>query len=333
MSKLITVVVAVYNVEKYLDACVVSILSQTHKELQVILVDDGSTDSSGEMCDKYAELDSRVQVIHKVNGGLSDARNAGLEMARGEYLMFCDGDDWIEVDVLQNAYESIEKDNADVAIWGYYADFVDKEDKLIRRVAHKCSSIVCAKNINAEILLERESLGLIGYAWNKLYKASLISESQYKFQKGLSLVEDVVFNTPVLLQANKVVFVDTIGTHYMQRPRITLGTKYYTNYFELKIMACEAREALLKGYQIDDLKVQEALSTLYTGAVLSSVKMIKYASNMDKEEKKVALRELHYQIEKGRVWSKCRKVTIEEKCFLYMVYKKWFDILLKLPIL
>ena len=333
MLKLISIIVPIYNVENYLNACVDSILSQTYENIEIILVDDGSTDSSGEICDRYAQMDSRVAVIHKVNGGLSDARNAGLELVHGDYLMFCDGDDWLEKDVLQKVYETIDEKDADVAIWGYYADFVDLNEELMHRDIHKCSDIVCTKKLNADCLLDRENLGLVGYAWNKLYKASLIFENGFTFRKGLSLVEDIVFNEPVLLQANKVVFVDTIGTHYMQRPRVTLGTKYYKNYFELKIMACQAREELLKGYQIECTKIAEALSTLYIGAILSSVKMIKHANNMNKSEKKEALRELYYQINKDNIWSKCRKTTTKEKCFLYLVRRKWFKMLLALPII
>jgi len=333
MSKLITVIVPIYNVEDYLSMCVDSILAQTYKNIEVILVDDGSTDSSGEMCDKFAERDSRVRVIHQTNGGLSDARNAGLESAQGEYLIFCDGDDWIEKDLLHTAYQAIEKNEGDVAVWGYFADFVDEEERLQRRDIHECSNMVCTKEMNTDFLLEREILGLIGYAWNKLYKTALLTENKYKFQKGLSLVEDMIFNKPVLLKAKKVVFLDVIGTHYIQRPRVTLGTKYYPNYFKLKVKACQAREELLKGYHLDFSKVEKTLSALYVGAVLSTVKMIKHANCMEKNEKTKMLNQLWFQMNEEHVFEKCKKTTVKEKYFLFLVSKKCFQILLMLPVL
>ena len=103
---LISVIVPVYNVEQYLDRCVCSILNQTYQNLEIILVDDGATDSSGRMCDEYAKRDERIKVVHKQNGGLSDARNAGLAAATGEYIGYVDSDDWIEPDMYEKMYEA-----------------------------------------------------------------------------------------------------------------------------------------------------------------------------------------------------------------------------------
>ena len=115
----ISIIVPVYNVEKYLEKCVRSILAQTFTDFELILVDDGSPDSSGAMCDQFAEQDQRVKVIHKENGGLSDARNAGIEIATGEYLGFVDSDDYIADDMYELLYTNIVKD-ADLSICGIY---------------------------------------------------------------------------------------------------------------------------------------------------------------------------------------------------------------------
>ncbi|MFR2551722.1 MAG: glycosyltransferase [Clostridioides difficile] len=123
----ISIIVPVYNVEKYLEKCVRSILAQTFTDFELILVDDGSLDSSGAMCDQFAEQDQRVKVIHKENGGLSDARNAGIELATGEYLGFVDSDDYIADDMYELLYTNIVKEDADLSICGIYDVYEGKE--------------------------------------------------------------------------------------------------------------------------------------------------------------------------------------------------------------
>ena len=121
-NDLISVVVPCYNVEKYLEKCVKSIVDQTYTNLEIILVDDGAKDGTPELCDKLALTDSRIKVVHKLNGGLSDARNAGITVASGEYITFFDSDDWLEPDTIKNAYDKLIADNFDLVVWGYVAE-------------------------------------------------------------------------------------------------------------------------------------------------------------------------------------------------------------------
>ena len=115
---LISVIVPVYKVEKYLERCVKSICAQTYQNLEIVLVDDGSPDQCGEMCDMFAKQDSRIRVVHKENGGLSDARNAGLDVMTGDYVGFVDSDDWIEPDMYQVLYERLIKEKAEISCCG-----------------------------------------------------------------------------------------------------------------------------------------------------------------------------------------------------------------------
>ncbi len=115
-NELITIVVPVYNVEKYLDRCIRSIQAQTYKNLEIILIDDGSEDQCGEICDQYAESDERITVIHKENGGLSSARNAGIDIAAGCYIGFVDSDDYIHPDMYGILYDSMKRNDADIAV-------------------------------------------------------------------------------------------------------------------------------------------------------------------------------------------------------------------------
>ena len=122
-SDLISIVVPIYNMEKYLDKCVNSIISQTYKNIEIILVDDGSTDLSYDICEKYKKLDNRIKVYHKTNGGLSDAKNFGIKHASGKYIGFVDSDDWIEPMMYEILYKNIKEKNADIAICGRYIDY------------------------------------------------------------------------------------------------------------------------------------------------------------------------------------------------------------------
>jgi glycosyltransferase involved in cell wall biosynthesis len=124
-TELISVIIPVYKVEKYINRCVESVLVQNYHNIEVILVDDGSPDNCGIICDRYADKDSRVKVIHKTNGGLSDARNAGLNIATGQYICFIDSDDYIEKDMLKDMYDNIVRTGADITICNYCA--VDNE--------------------------------------------------------------------------------------------------------------------------------------------------------------------------------------------------------------
>ena len=116
-NELISIIVPIYNVQKYLDRCMKTLLNQTYRNIEIILVDDGSTDSSGDICDEYAQIDARIKVIHKENGGLSSARNAGLDVCTsgGELIAFVDSDDWVDSTMYEEMYEKAEKEDADIA--------------------------------------------------------------------------------------------------------------------------------------------------------------------------------------------------------------------------
>lgn len=228
-SELISVIVPVYNVSKYLDQCVGSIVAQSYKDLEIILVDDGATDDSGAICDKWAERDSRISVIHQKNQGLSGARNTGLRVARGNWVVFCDSDDWMEGSVLEKALENSLENKSDLVVWGYFADFLDENDKLLSSREHNIPSFL-SNEFKPEHLLDEYIRRLWGYAWNKLYRRVFIQDAN--FSEGIHLVEDALFNCGVLQKKPKVSFLAFCGTHYNQRKRNTLGNTFNPNYFE-----------------------------------------------------------------------------------------------------
>ena len=161
--KKVSIILPIYNVEKYLEKCVNSVINQTYQNIEVILVDDGSKDSSGRICDKLVESDNRIKVIHKKNGGLASARNAGYEAATGEYIMYIDSDDCVKEETVKRCVDVIEKDKSDVVIFGY--EKMSEDGKVLET----CSwgNKIYSHNEMTEYLYRAICEMSFGYAWNK----------------------------------------------------------------------------------------------------------------------------------------------------------------------
>ena len=204
----ISVIVPVYNVEKYLDKCVSSVMAQTFKDIEILLIDDGSKDASGRMCDDYALTDSRIRVIHKENGGLSDARNRGITEARGRYLSFIDGDDYIEPDMLETLYNNLVREDADASMCGIYSEYADRQTRFWPNDEY----LVLTGNQPVKAVLEGRQ-GSIN-AVNKLYKRELFSEIRFPLGK---LCEDAFIMVKLMAQVNKAVVDTRPKYHYVHR--------------------------------------------------------------------------------------------------------------------
>jgi glycosyltransferase involved in cell wall biosynthesis len=212
-NKKVSIVVPIYNVEHYIDRCIDTLVRQTHYNLEIILVDDGSTDNSGDKCDNWEKLDQRIKVIHKKNGGLSSARNAGLEVATGDYIMFEDSDDWVELELVQKCVDRIRKDESDIVIFGYRK--VDENDKNIGEFTF--GNETYSKEEIVEQLHRRIVEMSFGYAWNKLYDLSVLRESGIKSNCNIVDREDLVFNMQLLNYVNKISYLELVGYNYLQR--------------------------------------------------------------------------------------------------------------------
>ena len=182
-EELISVIVPIYKVEKYLKRCIESIINQTYHNLEIILVDDGSPDKCGEMCEEYSKKDKRIKVIHKENGGLSDARNKGLEIATGKYIGFVDSDDFIDKDMYKVLYNNLKNNNADMSICSIYQ--FENEEEIVK--GYNKNETVITYNKQEMFNNFYDDLLRNVVAWNKLYKADIFKD--IKYPKGKAVEE------------------------------------------------------------------------------------------------------------------------------------------------
>ena len=215
---LISVIVPVYKVEPYLDKCVRSIVEQTYQNLEIILVDDGSPDNCPAMCDAWAEKDSRIKVIHKENGGLSDARNAGLAIATGDYIAFVDSDDWIEPNFIQELYDTMERTGAEIAECG--TTYVDEAGNVLRQRSVAPIAYMDKLETLRRLVLED---GIYQTVWNKLYRRESIDG--ILFEKGKHH-EDDFWTYQIFDRIEKLAVVERPMYYYLQRSGSIIGTGY-----------------------------------------------------------------------------------------------------------
>ena len=224
--KVVSIVVPIYKVEKYLCDCLDSILSQTYKELQILLIDDGSPDGSGAICDEYALKDDRIVVIHSRNGGLSAARNRGLSLCEGEYILFLDSDDWLEKDAVEVLFKNAEKKQLDILLYDAisFDEYNPRPDdtevnKYIRK--HAYPSLCTGAELFFEMLSYDEYRSPVQYCF---YRKSFISEHAMSFHEGI-LHEDEEFNFFALLNAQRVGHINDVLYHHRFRTDSIMGTK------------------------------------------------------------------------------------------------------------
>lgn len=214
----VSIIVPVYKVEPYLDKCISSIVNQTYTNLEIILVDDGSPDQCPQMCDAWAEKDARIRVIHKENGGLSDARNAGMAVATGEYIAFVDSDDWIAPDLYTHLYRRLTEDHSDISACGVQMVW---EDGTPPRILTRMGNHVLSKEEAMQAIIEESWLKQP--VWYKLYKTNLIKDILFPVGK---YHEDVFWSYQAVDKANKVSVSDYIGYYYLQRNDSIMGEEY-----------------------------------------------------------------------------------------------------------
>lgn len=239
-NKLISVIVPVYNVRPYLKRCIDSIIAQTYSNLEILLVDDGSTDGSGELCDAYARQDARVQVIHKKNAGQAAARNDAIDIARGSYLGFVDSDDFIDCRMFEILYQDLTEHDAQISIVTFQ-EFTEEKEVTVSR---NLMSIECqaGEKILQKLLLE-EKIG--DFSWNKLYRRELFKEIRYPVGR---MMEDQGIMYKLVDQCTKVTYRPIRLYFYYQRPDSTLHRRTLKFYEDKWDMGCQRYQYIREKY-------------------------------------------------------------------------------------
>ena len=264
-NPLISIVVPVYKVEKYIRRCVDSIMNQTYKEIEVWLVDDGSPDECGKICDMYAENDDRIHVIHKRNGGLSDARNAAIPKCSGKYITFVDSDDWVSTYYIENLVKAMIKDNSDLAIsWfeNVFEDVYIQNEPQNTLIGYTClNSMECL-----EKMLYQD--GIETSAWGKLYKTELIKDLMYPVGK---LYEDIPVTYETVKRSKKIAVIGNVDYYYFQRAdsiqNVTFNSK--------KMDGIEHCHNMMEAVKMDLPKLQTAAECRYFSTVCNILFQIK----------------------------------------------------------
>lgn len=285
----VSVIVAVHNVGPFLRRCVDSLLAQTWPSVDIILVDDGSTDTSGDVCDEYALRHPRIHVVHKENGGVSSARNAGLNAAHGEYVAFLDADDWAEANMLEDLVKPAVELDADLVMTGMYVDFEDSNGELTRtekRIPKGQTIEPGSRSVN----VDAELMGLLGYVWNKIYKREILVTLGFEFEQQLSLYEDLVFNEAVILAASRTVMIPKAHVHYIQRSQTSLGTKQRQDFMDLRLRALSCLEVILNHWKVPEFRRDEILVPMYQSAARSFVRQLQADPSKTQSEKIARLR-------------------------------------------
>lgn len=231
----VSVIVPVYNNERYVAECIESILNQTHENLELILINDGSTDTSLNICEKYKILDERIKLISIQNSGVSTARNLGLKVMTGDYVTFVDSDDWIESNTLETALTNSIENNSDITIWSYFKNYKSKEVKLSLVpgenrdfVSDIDKEILYLKSIYSQYEKQTKSEDVpIGTVMCKLYKTSFIRKYNLDFNPNLIRSEDIIFALNAFRLAEKITYFDSNLYHYrINNSSMSFGYKY-----------------------------------------------------------------------------------------------------------
>lgn len=227
---LFSVIVPIYNIEKYIKRCIDSVLMQEFADYELILVDDGSPDRCGEICDEYAKIDQRIKVIHKENGGLVSARQAGIKEACGEYIINLDGDDAISGDMLKNAAEIIARTNADIVAFSYKTAIGDSFGDIFHEPCEE--GFYDRKRIEKEIfpklLCDENMMHMHYFLWGKAIRRDIALDHQLKVSTKISLGEDICCMLPCYLDAESVFIKKAVGYFYTMR-NDSLSTEFKTN--------------------------------------------------------------------------------------------------------
>lgn len=323
----ISVILPVYNVEDYLEKSINSVLAQTFTNFELIVVVDGSPDNSISIAQKYAQQDQRIKVFEKANGGLSDARNFGLGKAIGDYIYFMDSDDWIEPNLLEDNIKILQENELDFLIFGYFKDDIDKHNSLQKSTPIRPVKKTIKKG-NPRLSLDMDTLNLMGYAWNKIYRFNFLKENQLTFEKGTSLVEDILFNTQVFNNTNKIYFNEKCYYHYSNREIETLMKTFHLASFNLRKRRNDAISHFLDIWKFNNKR--EILSEdIILGLRYCIHNLFNYKNQLSKLEKIQILNDMLFDEYTRNAICVYNPKKVKDKIYFFLIKNK-LSLLIKL---
>lgn len=288
MSKaLITVIIPVYNVERYLERCLKSIITQTYNNIEIILIDDGSTDNCYNICEEYAKIDKRIIIIHKKNEGVSAARNDGLNIAKGEYITFVDADDYVDKEYIEQLYKECESCNSDISIIG--TNDINEQGQLInksRRIKKEWNREEAIK----QLMVEKYYTCVI---WGKMYKKYLFNN--IRFNTNIRIAEDLDVLSKIILKCDKVTINTRMRLYYYEIRNNSAIHKEYGREFKKEIEICQEMIEKISGQYP---KIKKYAIRRYIRINITCIVRVMKATNMNENEKDLEIKELKNNIDK-----------------------------------
>lgn len=286
----VSVVIPIYNMEKYLERSIQSLLKQSLQDIEIILVNDGSSDSSLEICKRYESIDKRVKVINKSNAGVSSARNAGLDIATGDYIGFIDPDDWVEIDMYEGLYNTIVDINADIVMCNFVIDNntvaqpikIPTEEEILNRqdiVEWLIPNMIGPKDLNSN------RTTIMGSVCRLLVKRELIFDKQIYFPLGIALMEDLIWCVELFANTDKIAIDTNFYYHYMKNENSAV-TGYKQNLSEIHNKVFCKLEELISQYSIEKY-CEESLRLRYVNMTISNILNELHKRNPKREIDKV----------------------------------------------
>lgn len=313
-DKLVSIIVPIYNSEKYIAKCVESIINQTYRNIEIILVNDGSKDDSAKICDDWAKKDNRIRVVHKVNGGVSSARNEGIKIAKGEFIQFVDADDYLDFNYTESLVQCVDK-NTDLVIAGYTL-INEKLEKNIK--PFNGFNKIASKDFTIDKFFNLFNQGMLSPVWNKLYKTSIIKN---KFLENQKVGEDIIFNLNFLKNTINISISNTYGYYYVFVSNSAIHRKRNDIFEEhLKLIK------YFKNYLIEEFNKydNESYFNWITNVIIATLLQIPNDEFENITQQILSSQEIVEYLKKYR--PKCFKDKIKK----FLIKKGWFKLLITL---
>src|SRR5690606_3343569 len=324
-----SIIMPAYKVEQYIAKAIESVLNQSFENFELLVINDGSPDRSADIVKDYIALDTRVKLFNKENGGLSDARNFGIEHAKGSYLYFIDSDDWIENDLLEKIYDKTQTNPVDIYVFGYYLDFENQHGELRKR------QLIHPENYKFEIGREKAPklnahlMGLLGYAWNKVYSKIFVDYYHLRYDKGISLIEDMLFNARAYQKAHALMLIEDCYYHYISREVPTLIKSYHEDSFELILTKHHAIKPFLVKWGYGKSKIKHSMANnLVTGIQYCINNLLYYKSDLSSVEKKKHINEILQHKETKKYIDYYQPITKSDRMYKKLIKYRLSSVLM-----